>query len=57
MHQLSSPPVATAPGESSVDNPEPPLTVISRGRKKRGTKSNDEEEKRTSDDNAKKQKI
>ena len=47
----SSPPVA-APGESSVDNPEPSLTVISRGeRKKRGTKSNDEEEKRTSDAN------
>jgi hypothetical protein len=47
----SSPPVA-APGESSVDNPEPPLTVISRGcGKKRGTKSNDEEEKRTSDAN------
>jgi hypothetical protein len=42
---LSSPPVA-APGESSVDNPEPPLTLISRGwRKKRGTKSNDKEEK------------
>ena len=53
----SSPPVA-APGESSVDNPEPPLTVISQGgRKKRSTKSNDEEEKRTSDDNAKIQKI
>jgi hypothetical protein len=53
----SSPPVA-APGESSVDNPEPPLTLISRGwRKKRGTKSNDEEEKRTRDANAKIQKI
>jgi len=31
---LSSPPVA-APGESSVDNPEPPLTVISQGGRKK----------------------
>ena len=53
----SSPPVAT-PGESSVDNPEPPLTVSAPGGGiKRSNESNDDEEKGTSDANGKKQRI